>query len=97
MCRIVATSFPSKTAEYLASGIPVLVHAPSYSAVARYCPKPGCGLVVDEPNEDSLRSVLLHLSRDAGLRRELSAKALEAAEKNHNASLIARDFLEQMC
>ena len=97
MCHIVATSFPSRTAEYLASGIPVLVHAPFYSAVARYCSKLGCGLVVDEPNEDSLRGALLHLSRDAGLRRELSAKALEAAEKNHNASLIARGFLEQMC
>jgi glycosyltransferase involved in cell wall biosynthesis len=97
MRHIVATSFPSKTAEYLAAGIPILVHAPSYSAVARYCSKLGCGHIVDEPNEDSLRSALLHLSRDAALRQELSAKAVEAARKNHDESLITRDFLDRMC
>jgi glycosyltransferase involved in cell wall biosynthesis len=97
MRHVVETSFPSKTAEYLAAGIPVLVHAPSYSSVARYCSKLGCGLVVDEPNEEALRSALLRLSRDAALRQELSAKALEVATKNHDAGRIAPMFLRQLC
>jgi len=97
MRHVVETSFPSKTAEYLAAGVPVLVHAPSYSAVARYCSERGCGMVVDEPNEDALRVALKRLIDDAGLRLELSAKALEVARKYHDARVIARDFMEQMC
>lgn len=96
MRHIVETSFPSKTAEYLAAGIPILMHAPPYSAVARYCSEQGCGLVVDEPNEDALRAALLRLSSDAKLRQELSAKALETARKNHNVGRIAPVFLEHL-
>jgi glycosyltransferase involved in cell wall biosynthesis len=97
MRHIVETSFPSKTAEYLAGGIPVLVHAPSYSTVARYCSERGCGLVVDEPYQDALRDALMRLISDDRLRLELSTRALEVARKNHDASLIARDFVDQMC
>src|SRR5579864_8151188 len=39
MRHVVKTSFPSKTAEYLAASVPILVHAPPYSTVARYCRK----------------------------------------------------------
>jgi glycosyltransferase involved in cell wall biosynthesis len=97
MRHIVETSFPSKTAEYLAAGVPVLVHAPSRSAVARYCAERGCGLVVGEPNEDALREALVRLSRDAALRNELSAKALDTAGKYHDANAISQVFIEQMC
>jgi len=97
MRHIVETSFPSKTAEYLAAGIPILVHAPPYSAVARYCSEQGCGLVVGEPNEDALRVALLRLSNDAALRQELSAKALRIARKNHDVNFVVKHFMEQMC
>ena len=96
MRHIVETSIPSKIAEYLASGVPILAHAPSYSTVARYCRRYGCGLVVDEPNEDALRSALIRLGSDAVLRMELAAKSREAARKNHDASQIAPAFLRQL-
>jgi glycosyltransferase involved in cell wall biosynthesis len=96
MRHIVETSFPSKIAEYLAAGVPILVHAPSYSTVAKYCRQHGCGLVVDEPSEDSLRDALIRLSTDTTLRATLSAKALETARENHAADRIAAAFLEQL-
>ena len=96
MRHIVETSIPSKIAEYLASGVPILAHAPSYSTVARYCRKYGCGLVVVEPNEDALREALMRLINDAALRHTLSAKGLESARKNHGANLIAPAFLRQL-
>jgi glycosyltransferase involved in cell wall biosynthesis len=95
--HVVETSFPSKTAEYLAAGVPILVHAPAYSAVARYCRGHECGLVVDQPDEAALREGLLRLKNDVTLSRELSAKALEAAEKYHDTGRIVPAFLEQMC
>jgi glycosyltransferase involved in cell wall biosynthesis len=97
MRHIVETSFPSKIAEYLAGGVPILVHAPSYSTVAKYCRKHSCGLVVDEPSEVLLRDALIRLSTDTGLRDTLSAKAVETARENHDAYRIAPAFLEQMC
>jgi glycosyltransferase involved in cell wall biosynthesis len=96
MRHVVETSLPSKIAEYLAAGLPILAHAPSSSTVARYCREHGCGLVVDEPDDSALRDALLQLRNDLTLRRELSAKALEAAKENHDASRIAPAFLEQM-
>ncbi len=97
MRHVVETSFPSKIAEYLAAGLPILVHAPRSSAVARYCCEHGCGLVVDEPNEAALRDALMRLGTDPALRERLSTKSLETARKNHDASRIAPAFLDQMC
>jgi glycosyltransferase involved in cell wall biosynthesis len=96
MRHVVETSFPSKIAEYLASGVPILAHAPSYSTVAQYLREYGCGVVVDEPNEEALRSAVVRLSGDAVLRQELSARALDTAKKNHDVNQIAPAFLQQL-
>ena len=96
MRHIVKTTFPSKIAEYLAAGSPILAHAPPYSTVARYCRRHGCGLVVDQPDETLLRDALRRLSTDPALTKALSAKALEIARKNHDAKRIAPGFLEQI-
>lgn len=95
MRHIVETSLPSKLAEYLAAGVPILAHAPSYSTVAGYCRKYNCGLVVDQSNDELLRAALVRLVTDAGLRETLSARALETARQNHDARRIAEDWLSQ--
>jgi glycosyltransferase involved in cell wall biosynthesis len=96
MRHVVETSFPTKIAEYLAGGVPILVHAPSYSAVARYCLVHGCGLVVAEANEVSLRDALMRLVTDRALRQKLSARALEIARERHDAKKIVPLFLESL-
>jgi len=96
MRHVVETSPPSKISEYLAAGLPILAHAPASATVARYCREYGCGLVVDEPDDVALRDALIQLRGDFALRRKLSAKALEAARENHDASRIAPAFLELM-
>ena len=96
MRHVVETSFPSKIGEYLASGIPILVHAPSYSSVARYCRENNCGLVVAEPSETSLRDALNRLISDGAIREKLSARALEVAAENHDVNRIVPAFFEQI-
>ena len=96
MRHVVETSFPSKIAEYLAAGLPILAHAPAYSTVALYCREHECGLVVDQPDEALLRDALVRLSNDAALRERLSAKALETAKNKHDASQLVPGFLEQL-
>jgi glycosyltransferase involved in cell wall biosynthesis len=96
MSHVVETSLPSKIAEYLAAGLPILAHAPASSTVARYCREYSCGLVVDVADEGALRDALLQLKNDAALRQRLSAKALEVAKENHEANRIAPQFLQQL-
>lgn len=97
MRHVVETSFPSKIAEYLAAGVPILVHAPRYSTVSRYCRQHDCGFVVDEPSEDSLRDALKRLAADPWLRQKLAVRAREIAKQNHDAKQITRLFLEKLC
>jgi UDP-N-acetylglucosamine:LPS N-acetylglucosamine transferase len=49
----IRTSSPGKMGEYLATGKPILVHAPDYSFLAWYFRKNSCGVVVDglEPGQ----------------------------------------------
>ncbi len=96
MRHIVETSFPSKIAEYLASGTPILVHAPSYSDLVMYCRSNDCAFIVDEQSAAALREALMRLTTDSMLRNELAARALEIARKNHAASNIIKTFLEHL-
>lgn len=80
----VETAFPSKTADYLAAGKPVLVFGPPYSTVVHYALEEGFAEVVTECSVDALtraiERVLLAPSYGAALR----AKALEVFFRNHD-------------
>ena len=90
--HIVSTSLPTKVPEYLASGIPILVHAPAYSSIARYAQDGGWGLVVDTPDERQLLEALRRIMRDRELRGQLSEAALRHAAMNHDSVHVTRDF-----
>jgi len=59
--EVIRSSAPGKIGEYLISGTPILVHAPSDSYVTWFFNKYGCGVVVDslDPSllADSLRNI----------------------------------------
>lgn len=74
-----ATIFPTKTIEYLISGTPILVHAPSDYYVVRYAIDKGWGYVVSESCPDRLREAILRLTRDAKLRQKLVRNAWRTA------------------
>ncbi len=96
MKHIVSTSIPSKISEYVASGVPILAHGPAYCSAVRYCREFDCGLVVDQPDDAALRGALIRLATDDGLRARLSANALKAAERNHDAPRVVANFLEEL-
>src|SRR5947209_17739116 len=58
------TAAPGKVGEYLASGRPVLVHAPRGSFVSWYFREHECGLVVDEDDPRALARGLVKLLGD---------------------------------
>ena len=71
--EVIRSSAPAKAAEYLASGRPVLVHAPPGAYVNRLFH--GAGLVVDRPEPLLLLAALRRLRDDAALRGGLLAEA----------------------
>jgi glycosyltransferase involved in cell wall biosynthesis len=92
--HFVATSFPAKTAEYMASGVPTLVHAPAYSSVARYCRQYESGRVVDEACPGKLADAIVELASNRALRQCLVHNAQQAARQNHDLRNIPAQFLE---
>lgn len=80
--RIIQTSAPGKMGEYLASGTPILVHAPADSFVSWYFRRNQCGIVVDREEPRLLAQALARLSEDAALCEQVTANARQCALKD---------------
>jgi glycosyltransferase involved in cell wall biosynthesis len=91
--HITRTSFPTKIAEYLAGGVPILVHAPAYATVTRYCRENHCALVVDEPDPAKLLAAVSALYFDRKLKEDLSTQGVAVARKNHERAALASRLL----
>ena len=80
--HIIKTASTAKFAEYLASGRPILVHAPADSFVSWYVRRERCGVVVDEPSPSKLAAAIAGLLTDDALSTSLAkrARALAAHE-----------------
>lgn len=94
--ELIRTSAPGKTGEYLASGRPVLVHAPADSFLAWYFSRYNCGMVVDECLPEKLASAIEMLLTDAELRESLAAHAWERAQADFSVAASQTAFVELM-
>jgi len=90
--RYMRLSMPTKVAEYLASGRPVLTYAPRGSAIAEYARAGGWSLIVDERDPAALRKALELLIADTGLRTTMGARARGCAEERHDARRVRASF-----
>ena len=77
--KLIRTSAPGKTGEYLAASRPVLVHAPPDSFLAWYFRQHNCGVVVDESDPVKLAQAIGRILTDPELQQKLSANAWERA------------------
>ena len=89
--EILRTASPVKMTEYLASGVPILVHAPAYAYISWYARKHGWGLVVDKRNGEGLKRAILNLISDKSLREELVKNAQKTALL-HDQNRVVRIF-----
>jgi glycosyltransferase involved in cell wall biosynthesis len=89
----VKTAFPSKTADYLASGTPILVFGPEYSTLVAYARREGFGEIVMEPDGELLAQAIQRIARDAGHREMLSQCALTVFSKHHDIAQQRADFV----
>lgn len=77
-----ATIFPTKTPEYLAAGVPIIVHCPEDYFMAKFFKDNDCGFVVSERSEEAISDAIsvIHSGMD------------EVIEKRRNALMAAKIF-----
>ncbi len=85
-------SLQTKVPEYMASGTPTLVYAPSDNPNANYAKRGGWGMVVDQKDPIILEQALLGLAKDPQLRAKLGQRARMLAFQNHNANKVRQQF-----
>jgi len=92
---LIKTASPSKLPEYLASGRPIIVHAPPYSYITWYATRYGWGEVVDKPDINTLKQAvqtLLHNKRRCSLLVENALKTL----KRHDSARVANTLIKNL-
>ncbi len=83
--EIIRTATPGKFSQYLISGVPILVHAPSDSAIARYASATNTAFVVGNNDTSALAQAVVKLLTDQKLRERLVANSQKLFWKNHDA------------
>lgn len=92
--NIIRTSSPGKIGEYLASGRPILVHAPADSFICGYFKKNNCGIVVDSNDIDKLSQAIMDIVRDEELRKNICTNAEICAKRDFNIENVRPKFLD---
>lgn len=93
--EVIRSSSPSKMGEYLASGRPILVLAPSDSYLSWYFRKHDCGVVVDDADPSKLAAAIRHIMDDAQLRLQVTTNA-RACGLAFARDTVETDFLAML-
>ena len=88
----IGLSIQTKVPEYMASGTPSLVYAPSISPNSRYAREEGWGLTVEKQDHDLLVQTIKELIQNEELRQRLGTKGRALAQKNHDATKVRESF-----
>jgi glycosyltransferase involved in cell wall biosynthesis len=89
----VESAFPSKTADYLAAGKPILVFGPLYSSVVHYGAQEGFAEIVTEFSADALARGIHNIVAFPEHRDALACRALEVFSQNHDIDRQRNQFL----
>ena len=94
--EVLCTSAPGKMGDYLATGRPILVHAPANSYVSRYFREHECGVIVDISSPSAVAGALERIATDEALRKAVGEKARERARIDFDPALARAAFRRLM-
>ena len=89
-------SMPSKLADCMASGTPILVYGPAGLPVVEYARREGWGEVVDSRDPGALRAAVRELMAAAALREQRGRIARGLAVERHDARAISARLAEML-
>jgi glycosyltransferase involved in cell wall biosynthesis len=82
--EFVKLSMPTKTAEYMISGVPICVLAPKDSALYKYAYEYNWAQTINSPNHSIIRTKLIEILENENLRQKLATNAMALAQKKHS-------------
>lgn len=94
--EIINAAAPTKTGEYLASGRPILIHAPPDSYLAALAREHGVGALVDQPAPELIVDAILRIANDDAYRAEITAAAQAAARLLYSPAATTDRFVETL-
>jgi glycosyltransferase involved in cell wall biosynthesis len=97
--EVIATAAPARLPEYMASGTPILVHAPAGSHVAEYARREDFAELVDQADDDALAAGIRRVVADSAQRTRRARRARELALERHAARPVAlrlREILAEL-
>jgi glycosyltransferase involved in cell wall biosynthesis len=75
------TIFPTRTINFLISGLPIFAHSPHFAFLTRYLKKYDCAEVVEKPDPDLVLERARYLLDHPERRKELAENARKAAQQ----------------
>jgi glycosyltransferase involved in cell wall biosynthesis len=88
-------SFPSKLAEYTATGLPILVWGPTYCSAVRWARENGgAAEVVDQQDTNAIAAAIGELVANPAYRRELGSRSLEVGTRLFSHAAVSREFCD---
>ena len=87
-------SMPTKTAEYMISGVPVILYAPTETALAEYAKKGNWAYLVTSNKTNNLKSALKILITERQVRTDIAKNAVLLAKKNHDILQSQKEFMK---
>jgi glycosyltransferase involved in cell wall biosynthesis len=88
----VETAFPTKAADYLAAGKPIVVFGPKKSSLVRYASEQGFAEIVDEFSQAALARGIQKIALAPSYGEKLAARALQVFSANHDIRCQRRKF-----
>ena len=89
---LINSSSPGKTYEYMASGRPILIHAPRDSYISRYAMENEFALVVNEDSAQKLKEGIIKLITENKIVNKITENAWKTLLLNHNAEEQSKYF-----
>jgi glycosyltransferase involved in cell wall biosynthesis len=90
--EVLTTATPARLPEYMASGRPLLVHAPAGSHVAEYARAEGFAEVVDRPDDLALAEALDRVLADPERATQRARRGRELALERHDVRAVRSRF-----
>lgn len=89
---VIQTATPARLPEYLASGVPLLVHAPAGSHAAEYVRRSEFGAVVDRPDTAAIVAAIEAVRDDPTAARRRAERARARALSDHDVVHVRHEF-----
>lgn len=85
-------SMPTKAAEYMASGTPILLIAPKSTALSQYSKKYNWGYVINSDEIVDIKKGIMDLYLNKDLRSQIGEKGIEIARNRHSIDNVQDAF-----